>query len=93
VHERVGVFYARRASEGTQMLQMKLGSWPYLVIQGRQGIMAPLERKAVPSKTPNNQRRNEHPVCHRVGYHLAFTKIGQEPETVQIRIDDSRIYQ
>jgi hypothetical protein len=42
-------------------------------------MMAPLEQKVAPSKTPDNQRQNEQPFGHRAGHHLAFTKSAQEP--------------
>jgi hypothetical protein len=43
-------------------------------------MMAPLEQKVAPSKTPDNQRQNEQPFGHRAGHHLAFTKSAQEPD-------------
>jgi hypothetical protein len=70
--------------EERTILQVKSGSWPHLVIQGCEGITSPIERKVVPSKTLDHQRRNEQPCCHRVGHHLAFTKIGQEPLSGQM---------
>ena len=63
---------------------MPFGSWPLLVIQDRSGLMAPIERKAVRSKTSHNQRRNDQPFCYQLGHHLAFTKYDTAGEVPMI---------
>jgi hypothetical protein len=71
----------RRACEPTLTAnEPTFGSWPHLVIQGREGMMAPREQKGGTSKIPGHQRRNEPPLCHRLAHHLAFTKSAHEPE-------------
>src|SRR5439155_3555299 len=49
VHGRVGAFYALRAREGNQILQMNLGSWPLLVMSDRGHVASgwPSENEAV----------------------------------------------
>jgi hypothetical protein len=57
-----------------------------LVIQERQGMIAPREQKTVLSKTSDYQQRNKQPFGHRLAHHLAFTKSAQEPSRFPIHI-------